>query len=133
MNKKIIISTLVLAFLTGFQSCKKQVINNIEGKWKYWHITSEDSITLDFWEFRKPNLIFRTIFYIDTVITDTGYWEVTKDFLEPTYIEFKSLRGIFDGTYQILKLNKKYMFLQRYKLPGGSTNGAFLRLEFTKE
>ncbi len=132
MIKKIVIIFLCFLVISQY-SCKKQAINKLEGNWRHWRTTIQDSVVFEYWEFREPNMLFKTAYYQDTVKTDTGYWEITKEFLEPTFLDIKSFDGYYDGIYQILKLNKKYLFLQRTKLAGGSTKGAFLRLEFTKE
>lgn len=107
--------------------------NKLDGRWRYWYLSKQDSGKIQYWEFREPNLLFQTLYYEDSVKIDTGYWKLEKDFLEPIYLEITNLSGKYDGTYQILKLNKKFLILQRYKLSSGSTGGSFFRLEFTRE
>jgi len=131
MNK-IIFALLFFSMLFTF-SCKKQTINKIKGTWKYWYLSKQDSGKVQLWEFREPNLLFKTVYLPDTIEKDTGFWKIDKNFLEPTFLEITGLGAKQDGTYQILKLNKKFLFLQRYKLSTGSTVGAFFRLEFTRE
>lgn len=133
MNKTfLIILTFILLLLLSF-SCKKQTISKLDGKWKYWYLSKQDSGKVQFWEFREPNILFKTVYTPDTIELDTGFWKVDKDFLEPTFLEITGLGSKQDGVYQIMKLNKSFLFLQRYKLNTGSTAGAFSRLEFTKE
>ncbi len=131
MNKSIFF-ILFFAFFTVF-SCKKITINKLNGTWRYWYLSKQDSGKIQFWEFREPNLLFKTVYTSDSIINDTGYWKIEKDFLEPTFLEITNLGAKQDGIYQILKLNKEFLFLQRYKLNTSSTEGAFSRLEFTKE
>ncbi len=132
MNKtRLIIFLIALTII--FTNCKKQVASKLEGTWRYWFLSKQDSGKLQYWEFREPNLLFQTLYYQDSVFKDTGYWKLEKNFLEPIYMEITHLSGKYDGTYRILKLNKKFLILHRYKFSTGSTEGAFLRLEFTRE
>lgn len=133
MNKTLVIILFAIFTSAIFTNCKKQAANKLEGTWRYWYLSKQDSGKLQYWEFREPNLLFQTLYYQDSVHKDTGYWKLEKDFLEPIYLEITNLSGKYDGTYRILKLNKKFLILHRYKLSTGATGGAFLRLEFTRE
>ncbi|NSW45727.1 MAG: hypothetical protein HPY79_07940 [Bacteroidales bacterium] len=129
MNKWFFI--IILAFL--FLACKKQTEKKLIGTWHYYYLTASDTGITQLWTFNNPDQVIRVIYRFDSLFYDTGSWVIDKEFLEPTFITFKGLDSIYDGKYQILKLNKEFLFLQRSQLPNGSSNGAFLRLEFARE
>ncbi|HOU98591.1 MAG TPA: hypothetical protein PLP65_07070 [Bacteroidales bacterium] len=129
MNKwSIIISLFVL-----FSSCKKHVENKLIGTWHYYYLSAADTGITQLWTFNNSSELIRVIHRQDSLFYDTATWKVDKQFAEPSLLEISGLDGYFDGTYQILKLNKKFLYLQRTSLFNGSSNGAFLRLEFAKE
>jgi len=129
MNKWLLIISLILIF----GSCKKQTEKKLIGTWHYYYLTSSDTGKIQLWTFNNPDQVIRVVYRYDSLFYDTGSWSVDKEFLEPRYVTFKGLDSIYDGKYQILKLNKKFLFLQRTQLLNGSSNGAFLRLEFARE
>jgi hypothetical protein len=115
-------------------SCKKQTINKLEGKWRLWYLTKQEQNIIDFWEFKKPNILHRQAFYENDSILDTiGFWSIKSEIFEPTELEIKGFGASFDGIYRIDKLNKNFLFITRIKLPSGASSGAFRRYEFTKE
>ncbi|MCX7862172.1 MAG: hypothetical protein N2449_04195 [Bacteroidales bacterium] len=132
MNK-IYLVFIVITFGLLCVQCKKQTANKLDGTWRYWYLSKQDSGKIQYWEFREPNLLYQTIYIHDSLYQDTANWVLEKDFLEPTYLDIKGLGSKYDGIYRILKLNKKFLILQRYKLSTGSTEGAFNRMEFTRE
>lgn len=96
-------------------------------------MSSADTGKTQLWTFNNSAELIRVIHRNDSLFYDTAAWEVEKKIDEPKYLTVKGLDGYFDGKYQILKLNKKFLFLQRTNLNDGNSNGAFLRLEFSKE
>lgn len=129
MNRIFIFVLLIILFV----GCVKQAEKRIEGTWHFYYMEASDTGLVQLWTFSKPDILLRVIKNNDSLFYDTAKWEIDQDFLEPKFLKVSKLDNLFDGTYQILKLNKKYLFLQRTQLPGGGTNGAFRRLEFAKE
>ena len=103
------------------------------GTWHYYYLSASDTGITQLWTFDNSSQLIRVIHRNDSLFYDTAKWEVEKKIDEPRFLKVNGLDGYFDGTYRILKLNKKFLFLQRTSLPNGSSNGAFLRLEFARE
>ncbi len=129
MNRLLIFVLLIILFF----GCVKQAEKRIEGTWHFYYLEAGDTGLVQLWTFSEPDVLIRVIKNNDSLFYDTAKWEIDKDFLEPKFLKVSGLDNLFDGTYQILKLNKKYLFLQRTQLPGGASKGAFRRLEFAKE
>lgn len=129
MNKWILIISLIFIF----SSCKKHIENKLIGTWHYYYLSASDTGITQLWTFDKSYQLIRVIHRNDSLFYDTAKWEVEKKIDEPRFLNIIGLDGYFDGKYRILKLNKNFLFLQRTNLLNGSSNGAFLRLEFAKE
>lgn len=129
MNKLILIISLFFLFF----SCKKHIENKLIGTWHYYYLSASDTNITQLWTFDNSYQLIRMIHRNDSLFYDTAKWEVEKKIDEPKFLKIIGLDNYYDGTYRILKLNKKFLFLQRTNLSNGSSNGAFLRLEFAKE
>lgn len=135
---------IFVTLLIIFYGCVKQAEKRLEGTWRlYCCVSLSDTAFVQLWTFSKPDVLSRVIINNDSFIYDRAKWEIVQNFLEPKFVIISSLDetndtndnvyNLLDGKYQILVLNKKYMFLQRTQLPNGASKGAFMRLEFAKE
>lgn len=132
-----ILKKLFVAFLIiiGFTMCSKQTEVKIIGKWKIETVGQEAFPKDATWTFFSGGdlKIFNDI-NGNPVGTVEGTWEAFNRSAIIRYIEIKGL-GVkgFDGKWRVEKLNKKYLVLTRVEFGDGSTAGAFLRREFTKQ
>ncbi len=131
MNKKWYIGLLMMAVVVI--GCKKMTNNKLTGRWHYYYLSINDTGKTQYWTFNDPDQLIRIISRYDTVMCDTGTWKIEKDFMSPTFIVVDGLDNNTNGTYQLLKLNKKFLTIQRTKSNAGATDGAFCLMEFKKE
>ncbi len=128
MQKKIVTFILIISLFT---SCKKHIINKIEGEWKMVPL-NEYYIDKDVtWNFAENNKLIITEILTDTTIIDSAKYEIEIKATGKKNIIITE-REKNNGTYLINKLDKKILKLQRFKQEDGSTDGAFLWYEFVK-
>lgn len=115
-----------------FFSCKKKE-DKIVGKWEYVYLTSSDAGKTQTWEFNSDKSFIRNIVLSDTLLIDTANYSFESRFIESPNLKINELHPDWDGTYEILTLNKKFLIIQRILLSDGSSQGAFRRAEFVKK
>lgn len=112
-------------------SCSKSKEKKIIGSWEQQYFVKYDDDRLTVWTFADDQTVTEDFFYgsnIDTTIVGTYTINVN---LGTCYLTVEGF-GLDDGKYQILKLNKKFLIMQRVEF-NGSINGAFSRKEFVKK
>ena len=121
---------LISVFIISISVCCKKKEVKIVGSWKYEYLSSVDTNKVQIWSFNEDKSIIKSL---DTLKPDTGTWSIKSDLLSGSMLKISSMDDHFDGTYEILTLNKKYLILQRVLLSNGVSAGAFLRAEFIKK
>lgn len=119
-------------FALCFISCTKKE-KKVIGSWQYVYMSVSDTNKTQYWVFNSDNRFIRTIQTPDSTSIDTGSYLLKNYFLQADNIVITELSSEYDGTYEILTLNKKYFIIQRIVLPDGNATGSFLRAEFFKE
>jgi hypothetical protein len=120
---------LIVLTTTLLVCCKKKE-EKILGNWEYVYLSSADSNKYQVWSFNEDNSIISAV---DTLKPDTGTWSIDSELLNGSSLVITSMNETFDGTYDIITLNKKYLIIQRILLSNGVSGGAFLRAEFIKK
>lgn len=123
----------IMFFCFSFFSCQKNYEKKIEGTWRFYYLSMQDTGISDLWTFYKNKTLIRVLYSSDTLRFDTAQWEITKPFLEPTFLKIEGLDYNHDGTFQIIKLNKELLILQRIKLSDGNSSGSFKYFEFKRQ
>lgn len=131
MKQFIFLIVIVIISLIFF-SCKKKEVKII-GNWEYVYLKASDTINVQSWLFNEDKSLIRTVQQPDTIITDTANYSLDSRFLDSPNLLIKELNSSFDGTYEILTLNKEILIIQRILLADGSSAGAFMRAEFVKK
>jgi hypothetical protein len=128
---KLFIQYILIILLSAslFVSCKKKE-EKILGNWGYVYLSSDDANKIQTWTFNEDNSVISAV---DTLKPDTGTWSIDKDFLDGKSLVISNMNTKFDGSYDILTLNKKNLIIQRFLLSNGVSGGAFLRAEFIKK
>lgn len=127
---------LISFFIISFSICCKKKDEKILGNWEYVYLTSIDANKVQTWSFYEDNSIIKSI---DTLKPDTGTWSMEASRLKGgrrlviSNLSRHNDGTDYNGTFEILTLNKKYLILQRVLLSNGSAPGAFLRAEFIKK
>ncbi|OFX36960.1 MAG: hypothetical protein A2X08_16880 [Bacteroidetes bacterium GWA2_32_17] len=127
---KIFTPIIFIVLLSVIFSCQKNKEEKITGKWQFVYLTNAGN-TIQTWSFNNDNSLIRSI-TTDSTISDTAKWDIqAKAFSRPD-LTITSLNYDFDGVYEVLTLNKKFLIIERIILTDGNTGGAFKRYEFVK-
>lgn len=124
--------TIVL-LLIGILFCCKKKDEKILGNWKYVYLSSVDTGKIQIWTFNEDKSLIVSLNDVDTLLLDTGTWSIKKEMFNGSRLTISSLESRYNGTYEMLTLNKKYLILQRILLENGVAAGAFLRTEFIRK
>lgn len=136
MKNKSLIVLVILLILFSY-SCKKKE-DKIVGIWQYVYLKSSDSNKVQTWEFKNDKTFIRSEKITDTVMVDTANFSISPRFFDSPNLLISNLpltiEGLdFNGTYEVLTLNRKYLIIQRILLDNGNSGSAFLRAEFVKK
>jgi hypothetical protein len=122
---------LILTALTLFSCSKSRQEKKIAGTWDMVFLMANPTGQTIHWTFNDSGSLF-TSCNNDSTQNDTATFLIDASFMDAYYLTISGLNTFRDGQYQILKLNKKYLILQRISGPDGASAGAFSRLEFVK-
>jgi len=130
MKIKIILLSMVLG--TMFSCSKSTEQKNFVGTWDYQYFTHYDDNRTITWVFSDDNTLTQYFVqgnYADTIVAT---YSVDANFGDAYYITVSGIDVYNDGKYQVLKLNKKFLIIQRVE-SDGKTAGVFVRKEFVKK
>lgn len=127
---KKIIPYLFISIIFLSLGCKKKKEEKINGNWEYVYLSNVGN-TKQIWTFNKDKSLIRTT-YSDSITSDTSNWQIETNTLSRPNLTISNLNNEFDGTYELLTLNKKFLIIERIILINGNTGGAFTRHEFIK-
>lgn len=135
MKRNFIILIIVTAVLVSCST--KREDEKLTGTWNVVFLTAGEQTKTVYWTFSDGNTLTTTDYRTDTTIIDTGSYFMTKEFPATFFVDITSLdynsQGLdLNGRWQIIKLNKKFLTLERVLMPSGSRPGAYLWKEFTK-
>lgn len=117
-----------------FISCtKEKEQEKITGSWSKVFLRADEAGNTLIWTFDENNNLYSTKYSSDTTILDTASFVIDKDFPSTFYIDFTGLKEEEDGRYQVIKLNKTILVLERIAYPDGKKEGAYLWKEFVKK
>lgn len=122
---------LFLAALSLFSCSKSKQEKKITGTWDMVFLMANPDGKSIHWIFNDSGSLITSCNY-DSTQNDTATFTIDASFLDAYYLTISGLNAFRDGQYQILKLNKKYLILQRISGSNGASEGAFARLEFVK-
>ncbi len=117
---------------TMFSCSKSKEQKKIIGTWEYQYFTHYDDNRTITWVFADDNTLTQYFFvgnYADTIVAT---YSVDANFGDAYYVTINGIDTYNDGKFQVLKLNKKYLIMQRVEL-NGKTEGVFERKEFVKK
>ncbi len=129
--KKFIVFLPIIALL--IVSCsKKRDQKKIIGSWEYQYFQHHEDNRAITWVFADDQTL--TQYHIEDTNADTivATYAIEKKFGDAHYVIIKGIDTDNDGKYQILKLNKKYLIMERVE-QNGHTQGVFVRKEFIKK
>ena len=126
---------VILLLISLFICCNKKE-EQIVGDWKYVFLSSIDTNKVQIWSFYEDKSLVKSL---DSLKPDTGTWSMEASRLKGgrrlviSNLSSHNDGTDYNGTYEVLTLNDKYLILQRLKLSDGNSGGAFLRVEFIKK
>lgn len=123
-----------------FSCSKSGEQKKIIGTWEYQFFTHYDDNRTITWVFADDNTLTQyctSDSYADTIVAS---YSVDANFADAYYVtisdfEVRNECGEYhndNGKYQVLKLNKKFLIMQRVEL-NGKTEGVFACKEFVKK
>lgn len=132
MLKRILtIGVVAVVAIVALSSCNK-VEDNIYRAWELESMRVDDGNYI-IWEFKNDGDL--VLVYNDEEIVDTANFTISKTSFntEIRIIEAISLPNSSDpnGLFKVEKINDEVLVLTRYEMTDGSTEGAYLRREFT--
>ncbi len=130
MRNLLIILPVITFMAISCSKSKEQ--KKIIGVWEYQYFTHYDDNRTITWTFADDQTITQYSVvdnYADTVVAT---YSVDANLGDAYYVTIKGIDTDNDGKYQILKLNKKFLIMQRVE-QDGQTGGAFIRKEFVKK
>lgn len=124
----IVIILLIFIFSCTKSSQEKKII----GSWEYLFFSKNDSNTSITWTFNDDHTM--TQFYFNDSYKDTTVANFSLDgnFPQAYYLTITGVDMYNDGKYQILRLTKKFLIIERVEY-NGRTQGIYERKEFIKQ
>jgi hypothetical protein len=128
---KHLIFLVLFFFAIGFFSCRKEKkLEQLNGSWDCVYLSKNEVHETTTWTFYDGDMLIVDV-AADTLISkDTASYSFQYGIFDGSYLTLTNY-GFYDGKYKVLKLNKKFLILQRVESPLGG--GAFFRFEFVKK
>jgi hypothetical protein len=131
LKRYLLIGVFAVSFV-AFTSCTK-VEDNIHHAWLMESMMSEETNEI-IWDFKTDGSVIRMIDAGE--IIDTAYYTIDKKvtYTSLRIIESESYAGMnsVNGFFRIDKINDQKLVITRYEMEDETTDGAYLRREFTK-
>lgn len=129
----LIIFLFIVIYLSSCSKAREE--EKLIGSWSKVFLMKEelDSGKTFFWTFDEKQALYTTEYKMDTTVIDTAKFVIDKKFPTTFYIDITGLNYGQDGRYQVIKLNKKILVLERVAYPNGTVPGSYLWKEFVKK
>ncbi len=127
---------LLILLLTGIilSSCSKaKEEEKIIGSWSKVFLRADEADQILIWTFDEGQALYTTKYETDTIKIDTAQFVIDKKFPSIFYIDITGLDLDENGRYQVIKLNKKILVIERIAYSNGSVPGSYLWREFVKK
>ena len=121
-----------MLLLAMFSCSKSKEQKKIVGTWDYQFFTYYDDNRTITWVFADDNTLKQYLVQGNQSDTIVASYSVDANFGDAYYVTISGIDNRNDGKYQVLKLNKKFLIMQRVEL-NGQTKGVFVRKEFVKK
>ena len=130
MKKILIFLPVITLLIVSCSKSKEQ--KKIIGSWEYQYFQHYDDNRTITWVFADDQTV--TQYYVAGNYADTAVatYSVDANFGDAYYVTIKGIDIYNDGKYQVMKLNKKFLIMERVEL-NGQTKGVFSRKEFVKQ
>jgi len=118
-----------------FSSCsKKKEQEKLVGSWDMIFLLASEQNKKVVWTFKDDNSLTFTDYRTDSTYIFNSNYLLTKEFPSTFYIDITGIESGQDinGRYQIIKLNKKILTIERVLLSSGTKPGAYLWKEFVR-
>lgn len=119
-------------------SCsKKNEEEKLAGSWEMVFLLASEQGQDVVWTFHEDYSLSITETLTDTAYVHSGSYVVNKDFPGTFYVDLSGLGIIMgqelNGRYQIIRLTKTILVIQRVSMVSGKEEGAYLWKEFIKK
>ena len=130
MKKFVVFLPVFVLLIVSCSKSKEQ--KKIIGSWEYQFFQYYDDNRTITWVFADDGTM--TQFFNSEIKSDTvvASYRIDANFGDAYYLTVDGIDENNDGKYQILKLNKKFLIIQRVEYKG-ETKGVFSRKEFVKK
>ncbi len=120
---------MVILFFLVFQSCQKNINENIAGRWEKVDVTQTNPSRVTFWDFESGKLIIYRAPADDPAsvsVVDSAFYAINGNPVNSKLVLFDAGNDLYNGEWDIVKLNDEQLILNL------DIEGGVLFEEFTK-
>lgn len=127
----VIILLFTVIYLSSCSKAREE--EKLIGSWYKVYLMASETGKTSIWTFDEDHALYIKEYDADTMTTDTAQYTIDKKLPSTFFVDITGLKSGETGRYQVIKLNKKILVLERIAYDNGSVRGSYLWKEFVKK